>query len=66
MDTRSSLVGCHSSLRVSTVIMSSFGNALCGLPVHEGERLSLHRCGFSHHTPCARVLFYYFLLGAHT
>ncbi len=30
----SSLFGCHSSLGVSAVIMSSFGNTLCGLPVH--------------------------------
>lgn len=35
----SSLLGCHSSLGVSTVIMSSFGNALCGLSVHVGTRV---------------------------
>lgn len=58
---------CHSSLGVSTVIMSSFGNTLCGLPVHVGSCLclltcaylrTLYTCGYSCRAPhrmCVRV-----------
>lgn len=42
----STLVGCHSSLGVSTVIMSSFGNLLCRLPAHLGAWLCLHMCAY--------------------
>lgn len=45
----SSLLLCHSSLGVSTVIMSSFGNTLCGLPVHVGVCMVVfaHMCIFA-------------------
>lgn len=66
----SSLLGCHSSLGVSTVIMSSFGNTLCGLPVHVGAHMvvfaRVHICTlcihvditFTHYVVCVCVFWY--------